>query len=347
MKGDKHMNKFPQTVLSGIRATGTLHLGNYLGALVRFARMSKDPSFRCFFFVADMHTLTTLKEAEQIRAHLPGIVMDYLAAGVDPDQAAIYVQSSIPQVAELAWYLSCLTPVGDLQRMPTFKDKAGKQPDDVNAGLLNYPVLMAADILGPRADLVPVGEDQRAHLELAAEIARRFNRVYGDYFPVPDAMIQDMLLVPGLSAMDERGGFPKMGKSDGNTIALSDTPKETEQKIKVAPTDPARVRRDDPGNPENCAIGALHLQVSSSEDIRWSIEGCKTAGIGCVECKQALARNVNELLGEFRERRRELAAKPHIVREVLEAGRERTTPLFDETIAVVRERMGIRSFRNE
>jgi tryptophanyl-tRNA synthetase len=333
----------PKVVLSGIRATGTLHLGNYLGALVRFAKMSKDPTYRCFFFVADLHTLTTLKEAEQIRTHLPNIVLDYLAAGVDPDRACIYVQSDIPQVTELAWYLSCLTPVGELERLPTYKDKRAKQPEDVNAGLLNYPVLMAADILGPRAEIVPVGEDQRPHIEFTALIAKKFNRLYGRYFPVPDALVQEMITVPGLSAMDERGGFPKMGKSEGNTITLSETPQETEQKIMVAPTDPKRARRNDPGDPNNCAIYALHSHVSSPTAIAWSYEGCQNASIGCTECKKVLANNVNKLLAEFRERRGVLAGQPSVIRDVLEAGRTEAEKLFDETIAFVRERMGIGS----
>ena len=330
-----------KTVLSGIRATGRLHLGNYLGALVRFARMSRDQAYRCFFFVADMHTLTTLKEAEKIREHLPEIVLDYLASGIDPNTTAIYRQSDIPQVAELAWYLACLTPVGDLQRMPTFKNKASKQPDDVNAGLLTYPVLMAADILGPRADLVPVGRDQKPHLELATDLASRFNRVYGQYFSLPDALEQEMVLIPGLSPMDERGGFPKMGKSDENTINLTDSPAETIRKIKVAPTDPARVRLTDPGNPERCAIFALHQHMSNSEEIVRSQQGCKTAAIGCSECKGVLSTNVNGALSEFRARRAELAGKPGIVEEVLERGRAQVEPLFNETIDTVRERMGI------
>jgi len=336
----------PQVVLSGIRATGKLHLGNFLGALHRFAKMSEDPNLDCLFFVADMHTLTTLKEAEQIREHLPEIVLDFLAAGIDPEHASIYTQSSVPQVAELAWYLMCLTPFGELRDMPTFKDKAEKHSEDVNAGLLNYPVLMAADILGPRADLVPVGKDQEAHLELAAYLARKFNRLYGDYFPVPDAMRQDMITVPGLSAMDEEGRFPKMGKSDGNTVNLVDTPEATTQKIMVAPTDPQRVRRHDPGNPEHCAIYRLHEleMVSSVDDLRWVMTGCKTAAIGCRDCKQRLADNVNELLLEFRERRQELAATPHVIRDVLEAGRKRASALFNETLDVVRERMGIGTF---
>jgi tryptophanyl-tRNA synthetase len=331
-----------QTVLSGIRATGRLHLGNYLGALVRFARMSQDPQYQCLFFVADLHTLTTLKKAQEIRTHMPDIVLDYLAAGVDPETSAIYLQSSIPQVTELAWYLSCLTPVGELQRMPTYKEKVAKQPQDANAGLLNYPVLMAADILGPRADLVPVGKDQEAHLELTAELARRFNRIYEtDYFPIPDALSQEMVTVPGLSLIEENGVIPKMGKSDGNTINLSDTAEITLHKIKVAPTDVNRQRRTDPGNPDRCAIYALHLLVSEPDQVAWSRTGCQTAGIGCGDCKNVLATNINAQLQEFRERRQALASQPGLVAEILAAGKVKTEPRFNETLETVRERMGI------
>lgn len=330
-----------QTVLSGIRATGRLHLGNYLGALVRFAKMSRDQAYRCFFFVADLHTLTTLKEAETIREHMPNIVLDYLAAGVDPDTTTIYLQSSVPQVTELAWYLSCIASVADLQGMPTFKSKAGKQAGDVNAGLLNYPVLMAADILGPRAHLVPVGRDQMPHLEFAALLARRFNRMYGSYLPIPDALGSEMISVPGLSMMDSEGRFPKMGKSDDNTINLEDSEEATQEKIRVAPTDPQRKRRADTGDPTHCAIFALHQIVSRPEDITASQVGCQTAQIGCVDCKRMLADNVNNALREFRDRRRKLAETPEIVRDVLEAGKTRVEPLFNETIGEVRERMGI------
>lgn len=330
-----------KTVLSGIRATGKLHLGNYLGVLIRFAKMSKDPSLNCLFFVADMHTLTTLKEATQIREHLPQIVVDYLAAGIDPELSTIYVQSDVPQVAELAWYLACLTQVGDLERQPTYKDKKEKHPEDVNAGLLTYPILMAADILGPRADLVPVGKDQQAHLELTAGIARRFNRTYGNYFPIPDALREEMLLVPGLSERDDRGNFPKMGKSDGNTINLGDSEEETWNKIRVSPTDPQRKKRSDPGDPERCAIFALHKHVSDDDTLRWSEEGCRTAGIGCMDCKRRLTDNINATLSEFRERRQQLAQNPKMVEEVLASGREKAAARFNETLAVVRDRMGI------
>lgn len=330
-----------KTVLSGIRATGKLHLGNYLGALVRFARMSQDPQYRCLFFVADLHTLTTLKEAEEIKAHLPNIVLDYLAAGVDPNAATIYVQSSVPQVTELSWYLSCLTSVSQLESLPTYKDKKAKNPEDNNAGLLTYPVLMAADILGPRGELVPVGKDQKPHLELAADLARRFNHHYGEFFPIPDALSQEMVLVPGLGIMDERGGFGKMGKSDGNSINLADTAEETWEKIRVAPTDPQRIKRTDPGNPEHCAIFALHQHVSNGDQITWAREGCTTAGIGCLECKRALTTSINDMLGGFRERRLELLQQPNLVRDVLEDGKQQAEKLFNETIGHVRESMGI------
>ncbi|MDP4000645.1 MAG: tryptophan--tRNA ligase [bacterium] len=330
-----------QTVLSGIRATGKLHLGNYLGALVRFARMSQDPQYNCFFFVADLHTLTTLKEAEQIKSHLPNIVVDYLAAGVDPNQSTIYVQSSVPQVTELSWYLACLTLVTHLEGLPTYKDKSNKQPEDINSGLLFYPVLMAADILGPRAHLVPVGRDQKPHLELTQDLARKFNRLYGDLFPIPDAMSEEMVLIPGLSPMNDQGGFPKMGKSDENTINLSDTSEETWKKIKVAPVDPQRYRRTDPGDPDRCVIFTLHQQVSTPEQLVWSRQGCRTASIGCLECKQVLSNNINDRLSEFRERRQEFLTRPDAVRDVLRDGQKKATTVFDETIEIVRERMGI------
>src|SRR3989344_6956069 len=330
-----------KTVLSGIRATGTSHLGNYIGAIARFARMSQDPRYRCLFFVADFHTLTTLKEAEQIKKHLPNMVLDYLAAGVDLSHSAIYVQSDVPQVTELAWLLSCLTPVTHLEGLPTYKDKREKHPEDINAGLFNYPVLMAADILGPRADLVPVGSDQKPHIELTQSLARRFNNLYGHYFPVP-GVLPDMVLVPGLSPMDERGGFAKMGKSDGNTINLGDTPEQTWDKIRVAPTDAQPVHRTAPGNPDHCCICALHQYVSTPEQLAWSREGCMSAGIGCMDCKRVLADNINHMLAEFRERRMQLAQKPDVIRDVLVEGKRQAEVLFNETIEHVRERMGIR-----
>lgn len=329
-----------QIVVSGIRATGRLHLGNYLGVLRRFAEMSHDDRYECYFFVADLHTLTTSKEGALIAEHLPNIVLDYLAAGVDPNRAHLYVQSDIPSVTELAWYLSCLTNVTDLLTLPTYKDKVSKG-DVPNAGLLSYPVLMAADILGPRANLVPVGKDQKSHLELAQKLAGGFNRQFMEFFPIPDALTAEMLLIPGLSAMDERGGFPKMGKSDGNTINLSDSPEITREKIRVAPTDPKRIRRNDVGTPEHCVIHMLHTHISSEATTERIRQGCRTASIGCIECKQTLADGVNDTLAEFRDRRLSLGENPSIVKEVLFDGMSAVAPRFAETIETVRECFGI------
>ena len=340
------MSTTTEIVVSGIRATGKLHLGNYLGVLQRFASMSQNPQYECFFFVADLHTLTTLQDGRLIQEHLPNIVLDYLAAGIDPHRAHLYVQSDVSAVTELAWYLSCLTTVNDLQGLPTYKDKAGRV-ESPNAGLLSYPVLMAADIIGPRAQFVPVGRDQKPHLELTQKIARALNRYCDDFFPIPDALVEEMVLVPGLSSMSERGDFPKMGKSDENTINLSDTPEDTWQKIRVSPTDPARQFRSDPGTPEHCAIYALHSQVSEAERIQAVHEGCRSAGIGCIDCKGWLAESVNNTLAEFRERRSMLAQSPSTVKDVLAAGRAAVTPRFEETLALVRERLGIGERRLE
>lgn len=330
-------------VLSGIRATGQMHLGNYLGVLERFAELSRDPTRQCYFFIADLHTLTTSKEAELIREQAPKIVTDMLAAGVDPEKAVLYIQSRVPVVTELMWYLACLAPAGEVERLPTFRDKAAKHPDDVNVGLFAYPILMAADILGPRADFVPVGVDQKPHLELTRELARKFNRLYGRYFPVPEDLGEEMLSVPGLVARDEEGRFGKMGKSEApeQTLYLSDTPDIMRSKIRRAPTDPARVRRDDPGTPEKCVVFALHGLLSSDDEVRWSADGCKTAGISCVECKDVLAGNVEARLAAFQERRSELAAHKERVEELVEEGSRRAREVFEETTAYVADCMGV------
>lgn len=332
-----------QVVLSGIRATGRMHLGNYLGALEKFARLSRDPRYHCLYFIADLHTLTTHKDAENIRRHAPDIALDILAAGVDPEQSVLYVQSRAPEVTELAWYLECLTPYGNAERIPTFKDKADKHPDDVNAGLFNYPMLMAADILGPRAHLVPVGEDQVPHLEFTRELARRFNSRYGDYFPIPEGMTGG-IQIPGLTVMDpETNQFGKMGKSEAphQTIYLNDSWEISAEKLRVAPTDPARRRLTDPGAPQKCAIYWLHTNLSSDDELRRVIGGCTTAGISCTDCKSLLAGNVRDRLREFTERRAGLASRPEFVREVLEEGSRKVSAIFRETAREVGDRMGV------
>ena len=327
-----------QVVLSGIRATGRLHLGNFLGALRNFARYSNDPQYSCFFFVADWHTITTLTDTAQIKQFLPEIILDYLAAGVDHEKSTIFVQSSIPETAELFWILSCFTQKSELERVPTFKDKALKHAENVNAGLFNYPVLMAADILGPQADLVPVGKDQEPHLEMAKELARKFNRLCGETFAVPHSMAEEMIIVPGLD------GTGKMGKSEGNTINLDDTEDAVRAKIKVAVTDPARQRRTDPGSPSKCNVYTLHTMLSSDDELKYCADGCTSASIGCAECKTILANNTIALLKPFQERRLVLAEKKGLVFDVLHAGQITARQTIAKTVEIVREKIGLLRF---
>ena len=222
----------PQVVLSGIRATGKMHLGNYLGAMRNFVELQNTAGYQCLYFVADYHTLTTNPDPEQLRSNLPEIVLDYLSAGLDPEKSIIYMQSSAPELAELCLLIGMVTPIGELLRCPTFKEKAKKQPDNVNHGLFTYPVLMSADILGSQANLVPVGEDQLPHVEITRSIARRFNGRYGEVFIIPEAMMEKAIRVPGLD------GSEKMGKSESNAIDLGDSAEVVWEKLRVAVMDP-------------------------------------------------------------------------------------------------------------
>ncbi len=287
------MKTTEQTVLSGIRATGKLHLGNYFGAMRYFVELSQDKSKKCFFFIANLHTLTTKMDPDDIKRDLKEIVLDFISVGINPEKSIIFAQSSVPETCELSWLLNCLTPVAELERMPHFKEKKDKKialKEIINAGLLTYPVLMAADILGPRASLVPVGEDQHPHVELTRELARRFNHIYGETFPIPELLESEAIRVPGLD------GTGKMGKSDQNTIDLSDSPKVIKNKIAKAVTDPARIRRKDAGNPDICNIYALHMLMSTGEELKKMRSGCMSAGIGCIECKNIIANNIINIL---------------------------------------------------
>ncbi|MDO8260793.1 MAG: tryptophan--tRNA ligase, partial [Candidatus Magasanikbacteria bacterium] len=258
------MSKEKDVVLSGIRATGKLHLGNYLGAMRYFVDLSRDPQKQCYFFIANLHTLTTKTDPESIKHDLLEITLDYLAAGINPETSIIFAQSSVPETCELSWLLNCITSISALTILPHFKDKKDKMEtlgQSINSGLLTYPVLMAADILGPKATLVPVGEDQYPHVELTRELARRFNFLYGKTFPEPQTLKGEDIRVPGLD------GTGKMGKSDNNTIDLIDTQKIIKQKISQAVTDPARIKKTDPGTPEICNIFELHQLMSTGEEI--------------------------------------------------------------------------------
>ena len=334
-----------RTMLTLFRATGRAHLGNYLGAMRAYVEWSRREDLRCFIGVADLHTLTTHPDPETVRRYTPEFVLDILAAGVDPKRSVLYAQSAVPETSELFWLLCCLMPLGLLQRATTFKDKSAKQPDNVNAGLLTYPVLMAADILGPRAELVPVGEDQYQHLEMARELAGKFNRAYcppdEPLFPEPQAVAREPVRVPGLD------GSGKMGKSEGqdNALFLTDSDAEMWEKLRPAVTDPARQRRTDPGTPEICNVYGIHTLVSPPEVVSWAAQGCRTAGIGCIECKRALHEHVVAMLGPVRERRAELARQADLANDVLADGARRARAVISETVARAKDLMGLRSGR--
>lgn len=326
-------------VLSGIRATGKLHLGNYLGAMKYFAELSADKSKQCMYFIANLHTLTTRIDPHDIMRDLKEIVLTYISVGIDPESSIIFAQSSVPETSELNWLLACLTPVSDLERMPHFKEKKDRKValgEAVNAGLLTYPILMTADILGPCANLVPVGEDQHPHVELAREIARKFNTIYGDTFPVPELLSGEAIRVPGLD------GSGKMGKSDQNTIDLMDPSDVVEKKISRAVTDPARVKRHDSGNPQKCNIYTLHTFISSGTELKDIFDGCISASIGCVECKKCLTRNINNLLAPIQQKRHELEGKGYgYALEVLHEGGLRARKRIAVTVNEVKEKMGV------
>jgi tryptophanyl-tRNA synthetase len=321
-------------IFSGIQPSGELHIGNYLGAVKNWVEL--QDRYESFICIVDLHAITQPFERSEMPARIFDMALTLLAAGIDPEKATLFVQSDVPEHSELAWIFNTVTPLGELERMTQYKDKASRQ-ESVLAGLLNYPVLQAADILLYHAGLVPVGEDQVQHVELTREIARKWNARYGDYFPEPEALVGPVRRVMGLD------GQAKMSKSLGNTIGLLESPEEVWEKIRVALTDPQRKTRKDPGNPNVCNIFSLHRHFSGPEDIAWAEQGCRSAGIGCVDCKRRLTQNILEELRPIRERAAELRAKPSYVLEVLAAGAERCRGIAAQTMAEVRERMGLRA----
>jgi tryptophanyl-tRNA synthetase len=392
-------------VLSGMRPTGKLHLGHFHGVLKNWIRLQHE--YECFFFVADWHALTTEYESPQIIAeNVWDMVTDWLAAGVNPGAAKLFIQSRVPEHAELNLLLSMITPLGWLERVPTYKDQQEKlrEKDLATHGFLGYPVLQSADILIYKATQVPVGEDQVAHVEITREIARRFNHLYGRepgfaekaeaaahkmgkknfklyaelrrrfqeqgdrealevarallesqqnltladrerlygflegtgkiIFPEPHALLTPASKMPGLDGQ-------KMSKSYGNTIALREDPKAVEQKIRTMPTDPARVRRSDPGDPDKCPLYRFHEVYSSEEVKAWAAEGCRTAGIGCIECKQPVIDAVLAELAPIQARARDLADDPNRVRAIIAEGCEAARDVARETMEEVRQAMGL------
>lgn len=320
-------------IMSGIQPTGSLHIGNYLGALRNWVQLQSE--YECFFAIVDLHALTARPRPEELRAAVHELAIGVLASGVDPERAVLFVQSSIPEHCELAWIFNCMTQMGDLNRMVQFKDKSQNQPENINAGLFIYPVLQAADILVYLADRVPVGEDQEQHLELAREIVRRFNGIYGDTFPEPKVVRS---IAPRVMGLD---GESKMSKSRGNEIGLFEEADETLVKLKGAKTDPQRLRRQDPGRPEVCNIFSYHGFFSDQATCAQIDSDCRSAAIGCVECKQTLATNLELVKGPIRERAKELRATKGLVEDVLASGDKKAREVAAATMAMVRERVGI------
>jgi tryptophanyl-tRNA synthetase len=319
-------------VLTGYRPTGALHLGHWAGNIENMLRLQDE--HESFFFVADWHMLTTdYDRTELLPERVRELVLDWLAAGIDPERSTIYRQSDLPEVAEMALLFGMITPLGWLERVPTYKERLRDlaERDISNFGLLGYPLLQTVDITIVRGELVPVGEDQVAHLEISREIVRRFNRLYGDVLLEPQALLSSTPLIPG---SDGR----KMSKSLDNAIGVRDEPDEIRAKVRSFITDPEKVRLGDPGRPEICPVFALHRKFSP-DIVDWTEEHCRTGELGCVDCKTNLADRLIEHFRPYRERRAELEGEKDLALEVLAAGRDKVRPIARNTVEAVREAM--------
>jgi tryptophanyl-tRNA synthetase len=316
--------------LSGIRVSGRFHIGNYLGAGINYVRLQDE--YESYIFVADYHTLTTKPNARDFTDDLYDMVMDLVAIGLDPERTVIYRQSQIPEVAELALLLAMVTPLSWVQRVPTFKENIRNQPDNVNLGLLEYPVLQAADILMPKADVVPVGRDQAAHLELTREITRRFNRIYGDTFPEPQ-----IVLNPDAPIIKGTDGKAKMSKSLNNIVGVTDPPDVIRKQVHSMVTDTKRVYMSQPGHPRSCNVCAFYKFFFDDWQHYWDL--CRKAKIGCNDKKKLLAERIIERFAPFRERRAQLTREA--VDSILEAGGQRAHEVARQTMVEVRQAVGL------
>jgi len=324
-----------QRVLSGMQASGKLHLGNLVGALSNWVKL--QDKYDCYYFVADWHALTTgYSDPSTLKESTQDILVNFLAAGLDPEKCTIFLQSRVLEHAELHLLLSMITPLGWLERVPTYKEKQQELRDrDLSTyGFLGYPLLQTADIIIYRAKYVPVGVDQVPHLEISREIARRFNNLYKEIFPEPEALLTEF---PKVVGTDGR----KMSKSYDNAIYLSDSPQDVDKKIKTMVTDPARIKRTDAGNPELSPVYQLHKIFSSKAEQEEVAEGCRTAGIGCIECKKILIKNVFSVMEPIWDKRNDLLKNPDILQDVIKKGTEKAGTVAGETMQLVREAMGL------
>jgi len=322
-------------ILSGMRPTGPLHIGHLTGALDNWVRLMD--TYECFFAIVDWHALTTdYADPRDVRENVLEVATDWLAAGLDPSRSTLFVQSLVPEHAELHLLLSMIVPVPWLERVPSYKEQQAQlaEKDLSTYGFLGYPLLQSADIMIYKADAVPVGEDQAPHIELTREVVRRFNHFYGPVFPEPKTLLTEVPRVPGTDGR-------KMSKSYGNAVFLKDPPEVVRQKIKPMVTDPARKRRTDPGNPEICPVFDLHKAFSPKESQEWAAQGCRTAGIGCLDCKGRLLDHLLTRLEGIHARRPEFAARPDTVWDILQAGSHRAREVARATMEQVRSAMKI------
>jgi tryptophanyl-tRNA synthetase len=323
-------------VFSGIQPSGRLHIGNYVGAMKNMIALQCD--FFCVYGIVDYHAMTVHFDPKEMETGIFNCAVDYIAAGIDPDESILMLQSAVSEHTELAWILNTITPISWLSRVPTFKEKKEENPDYVNLGLFDYPVLMAADIILYKAAVVPVGDDQIPHLELTREIVRRFNSYFGKTFPEPKALLGKITRILGLD------GVNKMSKSLDNCIYLDETKEEIWKKLSTAVTDTNRKRRTDPGNPDVCNIYTMHKAFSPQDDIERCAEQCRSAGIGCLDCKKILLENMYQELEPIQIKQRELRSKKEYVYDVLGHGNKRAKAIAEKTMDEVYERIGIKAF---
>ena len=324
----------PTRLYSGIQPTGDIHIGNYLGAVANWAKLI--PRYDCIYCVVDYHAITIEYDPDTMREAVLDTATMGMACGLDPDRCTLFVQSHVSETMELAWIFSTCTAIGALERMTQFKDKAAQHKQNINAGLFTYPVLQAADILGVKADGVPVGDDQSQHLELTREIARRFNHLYGPVFPDAKTLYSP---APRIMGLDGQG---KMSKSQGNYIAMKDGSDTVRKKLSTAYTDPNRLRRSDPGNPDICNIFTLHKSFSGPDEVATIDAECRSAGIGCVDCKKKLGANMETAMSPIQDKYEDLTRRPDDVRDALAAGADRVRTLTAETMTEVRQSLGLR-----
>jgi tryptophanyl-tRNA synthetase len=331
------MSVTKQRVLSGIQPSGKLHIGNLIGALQNWVKLQDE--YECYYFIADWHALTSqYADTSQLKEYITDVLVNCLAAGLDPEKCTIFQQSRLPEHAELHLLLSMITPLGWLERVPSYKEKQMEVKDkDLNTyGFLGYPLLQSADILIYRANLVPVGIDQMPHLEITREICRRFNYLYGVVFPEPEGLLTEF---PKVVGTDGR----KMSKTYNNCVFMSDTPEDVEKKIKTMTTDTQRIKRTDKGDPELSPVFHLHKVFSSKEEQEEVAEGCRTAGIGCIDCKKVLIKNLYEILEPIWEQRAKYLEKPGLLQDIIESGSEKAAKATAETMSLVRKAVGLKS----